>query len=200
MDYPILYTFRRCPYAIRARMALAYAKIDVNQHEVDLKNKPPELLNASAKGTVPVLLLEDGRVLDQSMDIVIWALTQSDPDGWLTTKLKDKANELIYFNDIKFKPLLDNYKYPQNSEKNDPAYYRDKARIYLNHLDSLLKSNRYLLTDRISFADIAIVPFIRQFYMVDKQWLEHSEYKYLQSWLDSFLNSELFLSVMKKIQ
>ncbi|MCL9684848.1 glutathione S-transferase [Legionella maioricensis] len=199
MDYRILYTFRRCPYAIRARMALAYSKIDVHQHEVDLKNKPPELLKASAKGTVPVLLLEDGRVLEQSMDIIIWALTQSDPDGWLSTELKEQGDDLIYYNDIKFKPLLDNYKYPKNSEKNDPAYYRDKARIYLNQLNSLLKSNRYLLTDHISFADVAIFPFIRQFYMVDTQWFEQSEYKYLQTWLSSFLNSELFIKVMKKI-
>ena len=199
VNYPILYTFRRCPYAIRARMALTYSKIDVCQQEVDLKNKPPELLKASAKGTVPVLILTDGRILDQSMDIIFWALNQSDPHRWFRTELKDRANELIYSNDIKFKPLLDHYKYPQNSEKNDPAYYRDKARAYLSQLNLLLKNNRYLLTSRISFADIAIFPFIRQFYMVDKQWFEQSEYQYLQTWLYSFLNSELFLTVMKKL-
>ncbi|BCA94539.1 glutathione S-transferase [Legionella antarctica] len=179
-------------------MALTYARIEVNQHEVDLKNKPPELLAASSKGTVPVLLFEDGRVIEQSMDIVIWALSQFDPDGWLSTEFKDKGNELIYLNDITFKPLLDHYKYPQKSEKKDPFYYREKAKTYLEQLNLLLKNNGYLLANRISFADIALVPFIRQFYMVDKQWFEDSEYRHLQAWLHTFLNSELFLGVMHK--
>ena len=102
MTYPILYTFRRCPYAIRARMALAYAKIDIHQHEVDLKNKPLEMLNASPKGTVPVLILEDGSVIDESIDIMTWALTQSDPDNWLSAEHKDKCDDLINSNDIKW--------------------------------------------------------------------------------------------------
>lgn len=200
MAYPILYTFRRCPYAIRARMALAYSKINVVFREVDLKNKPQEMLNASAKATVPVLILEDGSVIDESIDIIIWALKQSDPDSWLlSTELKDIGDDLIYSNEFKFKPILDNYKYPQYSEKNDPKYYRDKAKGYLNQLNSLLMNNRYLLAEHISIADVAIVPFIRQFYLVDKQWFEHSEYKHLQTWLLSILNSEIFLSVMKKL-
>jgi glutathione S-transferase len=180
-------------------MALAYSKINVQFSEVDLKNKPQEMLKASAKATVPVLILEDGKVIDESIDIMIWALKQSDPDGWLlSTELKDMGENIIYSNDIKFKPILDNYKYPQYSEKNNPKYYRDKAKEYLNQLNSMLMNNRYLLTENISIADVALVPFIRQFYMVNKQWFEHSGYKYLQTWLYSFLNSELFLSVMKK--
>lgn len=195
----LLYTFRRCPYAIRARMALSYAKINVVQREVDLKNKPLDLMLASAKATVPVLILEDGRVLDESIDIIKWALKQSDPDGWLRPELEAKCDELIRLNDKSFKPILDNYKYPQSSEKNDATYYREQAKIYLGQLNSLLMQHRYLLADHITYADVALFPFLRQFYLVDRQWFEESDYKFLQIWLDSFLNSELFMLVMAKI-
>ena len=197
--YPLLYTFRRCPYAMRARMALEYSNVSVHQCEVDLKNKPREMIEASAKATVPVLILEDGQVIDESIDIIIWALKQSDPDGWLRAELKSKCDTLIQCNDVEFKPILDNYKYPQSSEKKDPEYYRDNAKIYLDHLNSLLMKNRYLLADHISFADVALFPFIRQFCMVDKRWFEQSDYKHLQAWLNSFLNSKLFLLIMKKV-
>lgn len=194
----VLYTFRRCPYAIRARMALAYAKISVEQQEVDLKNKPPGLIMASAKGTVPTLILENGQVLDESMEIIKWALEQSDPDRWSRPELKTACEELINYNDTRFKPILDNYKYSQNSEKKDPAYYRDEARVYLERLNSLLMQHHYLVADEITVADIAIFPFIRQFYCVDKYWFEGSDYKLLHTWLENFLNSALFLQVMKK--
>ena len=196
----ILYTFRRCPYAIRARMALSYAKISLEQREVDLKNKPLELINASPKATVPVLILEDGAVLDESMAIIKWALRQSDPEGWWTTEWETKGDELIYFNDKHFKPLLDNYKYPQKSEKKDPLYYREQATIYLTQLDLLLRQHQYLLADHMSFADVAIFPFIRQFYMVDEHWFEASAYNVLKTWLNDFLKSELFLRVMAKTE
>lgn len=196
---PILYTFRRCPYAIRARMALAYAEIITDQREVSLKNKPLDLIIASPKATVPVLILENGRVIDESIDIMMWALEQSDPDGWLKPSLKAKNDELVHFNDTRFKPILDNYKYPERSEQKDPVYYRDRAQIFLNQLNSLLMQNRYLLADDITFADVAIFPFIRQVYLVDKQWFEQSNYEFLKIWLASFINSALFLLVMEKI-
>ena len=195
---PILYTFRRCPYAIRARMALAYAGVITDQREVSLKNKPLDLIIASPKATVPVLILKNGRVIDESIDIMMWALEQSDADGWLKPSLKAHCDEIIHFNDTSFKPILDNYKYPERSEKKEPIYYRDKAKIYLNQLNSLLTQNRYLLADDITLADVAIFPFIRQFFLVDKQWFEHCDYEFLKIWLDSFINSELFLLVMKK--
>lgn len=179
-------------------MALAYSKIKVQQYEVDLKNKPQALLDASAKGTVPVLVLENGYVIDESIDIMMWSLKQSDPDGWLSPEQREKGDELIKINDFKFKPILDNYKYPQNSEKKDPLYYRDNATVYLEQLNSLLTKNRFLLADHITYADVALFPFIRQFCMVDTQWFEQSEYKQLQTWLNTFLNSDLFLAVMKK--
>ncbi len=179
-------------------MALAYSKIKVEQCEVALNNKPLEMLRASPKGTVPVLVLEEGRVIDESIDIMIWALTQSDPDGWISSSLNDKCHELIHLNDIKFKPILDNYKYPQNSEKKDPLYYREKAKECLSKLNSLLMKNQFLLANHINFADVALFPFIRQFYMVDPQWFAQSEYQSLYTWLQRFLNSELFLTVMRK--
>jgi glutathione S-transferase len=179
-------------------MALSYAKIDYEQHEVDLKNKPLDLLKASPKGTVPVLILENGRVLDESVDIIKWALKQSDPEGWLTRESEPKGDELIHLNDSQFKPILDNYKYPQNSEKKDPDYYRDEAKSYLDQLNLVLTKQKFLLADHISFADIAIFPFIRQFYMVDKGWFAESDYKFLQAWLNYFLNSALFIAVMQK--
>ncbi|HRD68593.1 MAG TPA: glutathione S-transferase [Legionella sp.] len=194
----ILYTFRRCPYAIRARMALLYAQILVDECEVDLKNKPQKLLEISPKGTVPVLALADGRVLDQSLDIMKWALAQEDPAGWLVAELETQIDDLIILNDTRFKPLLDNYKYPQRSEKNDPVYYREQAQGFLNQLNSLLAENKFLLSDHISCADVAIFPFVRQFYLVDMTWFENSEYNYLKKWLGFFLNSPLFLQVMNK--
>ncbi|USQ14823.1 glutathione S-transferase [Legionella lytica] len=196
MDIPVLYTFRRCPYAIRARMTLAYAQIPVTQYEVDLKNKPIELLQHSPKGTVPVLVLPNNLVIDQSIDIMMWALKQSDPEGWLNPKLQATSDELISQNDTQFKPILDRYKYSQDPEV--ASNYREQAHRYLQELDSLLASRPYLLSEHISLADVALFPFIRQFGMVDQAWFAQSEYTHLQTWLHSFLDSELFLRVMQK--
>jgi glutathione S-transferase len=179
-------------------MALTYSKIHIQQCEVDLKNKPQTMLNASPKGTVPVLILDDSSILDESIDIIIWALNQSDPDGWLCTELQDKCHDLIYYNDTQFKPILDSYKYSQHINKTKHIEYRNKASSYLEQLNSQLMNRHYLVAEQISFADIAIFPFIRQCYMVDKLWFEQQGYHSLQRWLDSFLNSELFFKVMKK--
>lgn len=179
-------------------MALSYAKVNFEPREVELKNKPLELIKISSKATVPVLILEDGQVLEESLDIIKWALKRSDPDGWMVKKLETQANVLIRINDTQFKPLLDYYKYPQKSEKKDPLYYRELAKTYLKQLNDLLRDHQYLLGDHLNFADVAIFPFIRQFYMVDVQWFEESDYKALNIWLHNFLNSELFLHVMAK--
>ena len=195
---PILYTFRRCPYAIRARIALSYANIRTEEREVDLKNKPVELIKLSPKATVPVLVFEDGSILEQSLDIIKWALRQSDPDQWLTKELEKESNELIHFNDHQFKPILDRYKYYHRAEIQDPIYYREMAGEYLHQLNKLLTTHKYLLADRVTFADIAIFPFIRQFYMVDEKWFKKSEFTYLVEWLNFFLESALFLRVMVK--
>lgn len=195
---PVLYTFRRCPYAIRARIALLYANIHTEEREVNLKDKPIELMKLSPKATVPVLVLEDGVILDQSLDIIKWALQHSDPDKWLSKRLEKKSNELIYYNDHQFKPILDSYKYSHQAEIQDPIYYREQAGKYLSQLNMLIRQHKYLLADRVTFADIAIFPFIRQFYMVNKEWFLNSEFTYLVDWLNYFLESSLFLRVMVK--
>lgn len=195
---PILYTFRRCPYAIRARMALWYSQIPVRIREVALKNKPAALLAASAKGTVPVLILADGQVIEESLDIMRWALTISDPDNWLTPENQKVCQQLISTNDQTFKPLLDGYKYPQTSAKQDSNYYRQAADPILSQLESLLNHNPCLNGQSISLADVALFPFIRQFAMVDKDWFSQSAYPNLRIWLQSFLISDLFKQVMQK--
>ena len=195
---PILYTFRRCPYAIRARMALQYAQIKLTKIEIDLKNKPMDMLQASPKGTVPVLVLDNGVVIDESLQIMVWALKQSDPDNWLCTEFKEQYDALIQLNDGTFKPILDNYKYPERSERKDQIYYRNRAATYLRQLDTFLAENRNLLSEHLSIADVALFPFVRQFYMVDMDWFKQSEFQHVFEWLVSIIDSNLFQTVMAK--
>jgi glutathione S-transferase len=195
---PILYSFRRCPYAIRARMAVHYAGIEVELREVLLKDKPEAMLSVSSKGTVPVLVLPDGQVLDESYDVMCWALNQQDPDYWRSGKLEAELDELIRFNDGEFKTHLDHYKYFDRFPMQPMEYYRSQAENFLAVLEEKLTAQKYLLAEAISLADVAIFPFIRQFAFVDKGWFDNSPYPKLKSWLNSFLNSELFLAVMEK--
>lgn len=179
-------------------MALTYAQINVVQIEIDLKDKPAEMRAASPKATVPVLLLAEGVVIDESMDIIFWALQQSDPDNWLCPQFKDSWSALIALNDSSFKPILNNYKYPERAEKKDQIYYRNSAKVYLEQLDTLLMTNRYLIAEHISIADVALFPFVRQFYMVDVDWFRQSGFRHLLKWLERIINSSLFETVMKK--
>ncbi|MBL7480785.1 glutathione S-transferase N-terminal domain-containing protein [Legionella sp. 27fs60] len=174
MNY--LYSFRRCPYAIRARMALKYAGIKVGIREVTLSDKPKELIMASEKATVPVLITDSGKVIDESLDIMLWALEQSDRDNWLKPDAQQQIFNLIHQNDFEFKPILDGYKYPQKSELGEPLYYRKQALIFLNALNTKLLNSQYLFSDNPCLADIAIFPFIRQFCMVDKDWFMQSKF------------------------
>jgi glutathione S-transferase len=198
MKYPILYSFRRCPYAIRARMTLCYANINVYIREIVLKNKPESLTQLSPKATVPVLALEDGQVIDESLDIINWALSQSDPDGWRCVDKKRQSDDLIMINDHEFKPLLDGYKYPQSSKEQDPHLYRDKAYLYLAKLNAMLETSPYLLTRTVGISDVCLFPFIRQFYYVDSTWFESLDLIHLKKWLHSWLASALFNRVMVK--
>lgn len=194
--FPILYSFRRCPYAIRARLAILSANIRVELREVVLKNKPLELLQASYKATVPVLVLPDGEVIDESRDIMLWALHNKDPQGWLDCSLK-QANELIDGNDFEFKPLLDAYKYADRYP--EPAeLYRQQAEVFLQRLEGRLQHQPYLLGGQVSYADMAIFPFIRQFAHVDNNWFQQTEYHHLQHWLTNFLEADSFEQIMKK--
>ncbi len=193
---PILYTFRRCPYAMRARLALACAGIALEQREVLLKNKPQAMLDASAKGTVPVLVLPDGQVIDESLDIMLWALQQHDPKHWLTHQ--DQAMPLIQYNDQSFKPWLDKYKYADRFPEQPQAYYRGQGEAFLQRLETQLNQQAFLHDNHPTLADYAIFPFIRQFAFVDKLWFEQAPYPKLQAWLHHLLHSPLFEKIMVK--
>jgi glutathione S-transferase len=197
---PVLYSFRRCPYAMRARMAIAYASVTVELREVVLRDKPEAMLRISEKGTVPVLQLPGGEILDESRDIMLWALRQSDTDSWLLGNGEHLglANRLVDENDIRFKPDLDRYKYPNRYPGASAGYYRERGEQFLSKLESLLGQNAFLVTDHISIADVAIFPFVRQFAFVDEDWFFGGHYPALEIWLQHFLQSELFQLVMKK--
>ena len=195
---PVLYSFRRCPYAIRARMVLFYAGINIELREILLKNKPTAMLDLSSKGTVPLLISLDGTVLDESYDIMRWALKRNDPDSWYTPAKSAEIDDLIKKNDTLFKDSLDRYKYSNRYPENSMEYYRSQAEIYLISLEKKLIASNYLLGDSISLADVAIFPFIRQFSLVDKVWFEASPYLNLRRWLNNFLDSKNFFAVMKK--
>lgn len=198
-DLPVLYTFRRCPYAIRARMALKYASVNCELREVALRNKPPAMLAISSKGTVPVLQLTDGSIIDESLDVMLWALKQADPDIWLNVAEQETEN-LIQQNDQEFKKYLDRYKYFQQYPEQPQSVYRQHTESFLGLLESRLQRHQGggLVAGHITLADVAIFPFIRQFAHVDMEWFSHSRYKNLVSWLLNFESGELFLSVMKK--
>ena len=205
MNTPIIYSFRRCPYAMRARLALKYADIKVELREVDLNNPPDSLIAISDNATVPVLHLPDGNVLDESWDIVQWAARQNDPDSWMgeNNQYQIESNMLLETNDYSFKQDLDHYKYADRYPEHTKEYYREQGEEFLQELEERLATTRYLLSDTISVADIAIFPFIRQFAMVDMPWFEQAPYPKLQQWLNSFINSDrqeahLFRSVMEK--
>jgi glutathione S-transferase len=195
-----LYSFRRCPYAMRARMALRYAGVAVNIVEVSLKAKPAEMLALSSKGTVPVLSV-DGQVIDESLAIMHWALAQNDPQDWL---LKDDTvgqqliAGLIEENDHVFKVHLNRYKYADRYPERPMAIYRAEGEVFLRRLDELLVGRDYLLAEHPSLADVALMPFVRQFAHVDREWFGQSPYHRLQAWLQRFLESELFTGVMQK--
>lgn len=199
---PVLYSFRRCPYAIRARMALYASATPVYIREVVLRDKPASMLQCSPKGTVPVLLLANAEVIDESLDILHWALNNNDPRGWLQTlSPSDRAcaDQLISTNDTVFKSALDRYKYSDRYPEHTALDYRRQGEAFLGELEQRLQSQPFLLSNKISFADIAIFPFIRQFAFVDKQWFDQSVYGGLQRWLENFLNSAIFQQIMIKL-
>ncbi len=191
---PILYTFRRCPYAMRARMALRVAGIDVELREVSLRDKPPELLTASPKGTVPVLVLPDGVVIDESLDIMRWALAQHDPEQWLAPG--GQMDEFIATNDGPFKFHLDRAKYANRYPGTDPAYHRGEAVKLLLPLEVRLAKHGLLFGNTPSLADIAIFPFVRQFSRADETVL--TGLPLLKAWLMTMESSEVFRAVMEK--
>ncbi|MBD0701677.1 glutathione S-transferase [Pseudomonas sp. FP1154] len=200
MSRATLYSFRRCPYAMRARMALRYSAVDLNIVEVSLKAKPPEMLALSSKGTVPVLQV-DGKVIDESLEIMHWALAQHDPDNWrLLGDLEGQAltAALIEENDQVFKLHLNRYKYPERHPEYPLEHYRTEGEVFLRRLEALLETRAFLTADYQSLADVALMPFIRQFAHVDREWFAAAPYPRLQRWLQGLLDSELFVAIMAK--
>jgi glutathione S-transferase len=182
---------------MRARMALAYAGIQVEHREIELRNKPQSMLLASPKGTVPVLCV-DGKVIDQSLDIMRWALGQSDPEGWRNSD-EEIAQYWIDKNDGPFKKLLDQYKYPNRyPELNQEDTLSAAEELMLKPMESALLASKYLLGNQLSWVDIAIFPFIRQFSMVDPKKFDQLPYTSVKQWLNQHLESELFEVVMRK--
>ena len=195
-----LYSVRRCPYAMRARMALRYAACAVQIEEVSLKNKPARMLACSPKGTVPVLVVGD-QVLEQSLDIMHWALAQNDPDNWLLINSGEDRRTiqaLIEENDQVFKPHLDQYKYHVRHPQHSQQHYRALGEVFLGSLEARLQHRDFLVTQHLSLADVALAPFIRQFSAVDPQWFASSPYPALCAWLQRFVDSALFKAVMAK--
>jgi len=198
-DAPILYSFRRCPYAMRARLALLVSGIRCEMREITLAHKPSNMLEASPKGTVPVLVLKD-RVLDQSLDIMHWALGQNDPEGWSTSgqTLDEEAHALVRMCDDAFKTHLDRYKYPNRYDLPDGLADREAGSAYLDQLNTKLMQSKFLMGAKWSWVDAAVAPFVRQFARTDRAWFDAQAWTALQNWLTQFEQSDNFSSVMHR--
>ena len=205
-SFPILYSFRRCPYAMRARLALKSSQQICELREVVLRDKPEDMIAASPKATVPVLIDRDGTVIDESLDVMLWALGKNDPDNYLSPEIGAKQDmlEMIARIDGRFKQHLDAYKYAPRNAPADSAIgmerdqKRDDALICLAELEQRLSETKFLFGDRISLADIAIAPFVRQFANVDIAWFQSQSCPNLIAWLDWFVSSDSFVACMNK--
>ncbi|WP_435275137.1 glutathione S-transferase [Psychrobium sp. nBUS_13] len=195
--FPILYSFRRCPYAMRARMALTLNQVSVEIRELILKNKPAEMLLASPKGTVPVLIANNGQIIEESLEVMDYAVTHGTHS---ILKAPTSAElTLIAENDDVFKANLDKYKYFDRFPQQTQQDYRAHGEVFLRQLEQRLAIQDFLFGHNQSYGDIAIFPFVRQFAHVDKAWFDGADYPHLKKWLDNFLQSSAFLNVMKKI-
>ena len=195
-----LFSFRRCPYAMRARMALAVSGAELELVEVSLKNKPQRMLDLSPKGTVPVVELDDGTVIDESLDIMLWTLNNHDPEGWLGNDpaMLEEMMALIAENDGDFKHHLDRTKYAVRYDGADPEVHRTKAQGFLQQLTERLQHQPYLFGKKPQLADWAILPFVRQFANIDRERFDESTHPRLGEWLNEGLASERFQEIMKK--
>ena len=200
MSKAVCYTFRRCPYAIRARMALDCAGIEPEYREIRFSDKPPQMLKVSPKGTVPVLVHDGGKVLEESWDIMRWALSHNDPENWLPDNPEEAkaADELVHTNDNRFKEFLDRYKYADRHPELTLEQHREQALWFLEELETRLATGDRLFGDRMTVADVAVFPFIRQFSMVEPQWFAQSPYPRIRNWLARILASGRFARVMAK--
>ncbi|ORT51086.1 glutathione S-transferase [Vibrio sp. qd031] len=203
---PILYSLQNCPYAMRARYAIFKSRTSVLIRAIKLNNKPDELLQASAKGTVPVLVIHDGapeigtEVIDESLEIMLWALSSNDPDNLLMSNNSTALPKMLAFIaeiESQFIPLSNAFSCAKRYHEDNMLERREACEHYLQALEQRLRLNRYLFSDQETLADIAIMPFIRKFARIDKQWFKHSSLTSLDAWLQRYLTSAEFSKVMK---
>lgn len=203
MPLPILYSFRRCPYAIRARLGLILGQCNVEIREITLKAKPAEMLAISVKGTVPVLQLPNGQVISESLEIMSWAISLGNSTSATmllgqTSAEQRLISELIIQNDIEFKPWLDKYKYADRYPEHSQADYFANANLFLAGLETCLRLHPYLISHQLTIADYAIMPFIHQFHAVDAKRDLNTDYPRLTAWLTELTSSEVFQHAMEK--
>ena len=185
---------------MHARLALAVSGQAVELREVELRNRPDELYAVAAKGTVPVLVLPDGQAIDESLDVMHWALAKNDPMAWLpaTEGLQSECDALLARNDGAFKHHLDRYKYATRYEDTNQVEHRDVGAVILRELDQRLRQRAFLLGETFTLADAAVAPFVRQYARADRAWFDAQEWTALRTWLDGFTESERFLAIMQK--
>lgn len=195
-ELPILYSFRRCPYAMRARMALAVAGLRHEIREVSLRDKPAEMLLVSPKATVPVLVLQGGEVIEESRDIMLYALKRNDPERWLQG-WGPGLEAMVERNDGPFKAYLDQYKYPQRFDVPIETA-RDRGLEILMDLENCLATSPFLASQSPTLVDICLFPFVRQFAAVDPHWFQQVPLDRLRNWLSFFVEGSLFAQIMTK--
>lgn len=208
MNLPILYSLQHCPYAMRARMGLLMAQQQVMLRAITMKNKPEEMLTVSPKGTVPVLLLPDETVVDESLDIMIWALQQNDPEDLLhkdTPADLPAMIELITRNDKEFKPQLEIYKKSKRFRTGTETEERQKCEVFIAELEQRLsssgdytKGNGNFIGDKPGLIDYALIPFVRQFSRVNKAWFKQAPYPLLRTWIEEQMQTRLYAKAMAK--
>lgn len=204
LDLPILYSLRNCPFAMRARLAIFKAKQSVNLRDVVLSNKPAEMLQASPKGTVPILVTNH-KVIDESLDIMLWAFAQNDANDFLhkdrkTHDIQVHTNmmRLIAQFDEEFKLCLENYKCAKRYHESNILECRQACENHIELLEQRLNKHQHIMSNSESLADIALLPFIRQFARIERQWYLNSPYPKLRIWLNNHLQSPMFTKVMAK--
>ena len=197
---PILWSFRRCPYAMRARLAIVSSQQQVELREILLRDKPDVFISVSPKATVPVLQCDDGKVLEESREIMFWALGRNDPDGWLNVWHENPAYVLQFFDrlDGSFKTDLDRYKYASRYDGDAALTHRDAGIVFITELDKILSRQPALSGAKMGLLDFASLPFLRQFRIADIEWFDAQAWPDLHRWLQAFLGSSRFDRVMHK--
>lgn len=198
---PVLYSLRNCPFAMRARMAIYRSQVPVLLRDIVLSDKPPEMLEASPKGTVPVVVTSCGTVIEESAEVMLWALSENDPDDLLLStepEMFDSMRGLIHQFDTEFKPCLEAYRAAKRYHEPNLLECRQACETHLCELEDRLTRHSFLMADQESLADLALLPFIRQFARVERQWYLQSPYPKLRQWLNQYLQSRMFSKVMTK--